>query len=70
MAAGATGHPSKRYIRDSSMCSCDVTHTSSRRAAHSYCASRALWVVRRKREEDNGTHACKRGNRVTLRGAE
>ena len=35
MAPGATGHPPKRYIRDSGTCSCDVTHTSSRRAAHS-----------------------------------
>ena len=70
IAAGATGYHPKRYIRDSDTCSCYVTHTSSRRAAYSYCANRTLWVVYTKREEDNGTHACKRGNRVTLRGAE
>ena len=62
MAAGATEHPPKRYIRDSGTCLHDVTHMTSRCAAHSYCASRALWVVRRKRGEDNGTHTCKRGN--------
>jgi hypothetical protein len=70
MADGVTGHPPKRYIRDSGTCSCDITHTSSRGAAHSFCASRALWVVRRKRGEENGKHACKRGNQVTLQGDE
>jgi hypothetical protein len=70
MAAGATGHPPMRYIRESCTCSCDVTHTTSKRAAHAFCASRALWVVRRKRGEDNGMYACTRGNQVTLRGAE
>jgi len=56
MAPGATRHPPKRYIREPGTCSCDVTHTSSRRTAYSYCANRTLWVVRRKLEEDNGTH--------------
>jgi hypothetical protein len=70
IAALATGHPPKRYIRDSGTCSCDVTHTTSIRATHSFCASRGVWVLRRKRGENNGTHAYKRGNQVTLRGAE
>jgi hypothetical protein len=70
MAARATGEQTKRYIGDSGTCSCDVTHTKSRRAAHSFCPSRALWVVRKIRWEDNGTRACKRGNQMTLREAE
>jgi hypothetical protein len=56
MAAGATGDPPKTYIRDSG----------------TWVLLMRAWkrVVRRKRGEDNGMHACKRGNQVTLRGAE
>jgi hypothetical protein len=36
--------------------------------AHSYCAFLALCVMHRKRGEDNNTHACKRGNLMTLGG--
>jgi len=60
----------QRFVRYSDTCSCDVTHTTPWRApiAHSYCASLALCVMLRKRREDNGMHACKRGNLMTLGG--
>jgi hypothetical protein len=51
----------EHYIRDSGKCLCDVTH-KTRRAAHSYCVSRALWLVHRKRGADDGRHACKPGD--------
>jgi hypothetical protein len=58
MAAEATvgGDPPKLYIRDSG----------------TWVVIMRAWkrVVRRKRGEGNGIHACKRGNQVTLRGAE
>jgi hypothetical protein len=54
------GDPPKLYIRDSGTCLCDVTRTTSRRAAHSFCASCALWLVRIKRGEDNDMRAWKR----------
>jgi hypothetical protein len=61
--------PRQCFVCYSCICSCDVTHTMLWRAtiAHSYCAFLELCVMHWKRGEDN-THACKRGNLMTLGG--
>jgi hypothetical protein len=62
----------QRFVRDSGKCSCDVMHTTSWRAtvSYSYSASLALWVMHRKRGEDNGTQVRQRENLMAMRGGE